>query len=389
MKKLLLILGLLGIIALPTKAIQLKANDTSTSVPTSTSSPVVVPEYEEKTYVMEDPDAAYTLTLTSEKDFIMLAVKSETERFEFAGTYERIEENILILYVLGDHFTDIELHDDGTFTEYYEEIITEYNANVVITNAKNGEIYADILEGNAGDLVTLTIIPDVLYKLQSISVNGVILEPKVDTDGNEVYQFQLVEGTNTINASFEVSDEKLTEIAGLLEKIKNRDWKAIFSLENLLNIIYFIFATLASSGLCVTLLKYKKIKAKTINDVNDNVTKILETKIPEQLIKFLEEFFGPFDAKFLEKIDGVVEVARVLTRCMILMQEGTPEARLAILREIESIKTDEEALSNQVKNLINEEMAKKEQELHDKEKAIADLKEENNSTVIEDEVPHL
>lgn len=389
MKKLLLILGLLGIIALPTKAIQLKANDTSTSVPTSTSSPVVVPEYEEKTYVMEDPDAAYTLTLTSEKDFIMLAVKSETERFEFTGTYERIEENILILYVLGDHFTDIELHDDGTFTEYYEEIITEYNANVVITNAKNGEIYADILEGNAGDLVTLTIIPDILYELQSISVNGVILEPKVDTDGNEVYQFQLVEGTNTINASFEVSDEKLTEIAGLLEKIKNRDWKAIFSLENLLNIIYFIFATLASSGLCVTLLKYKKIKAKTINDVNDNVTEILETKIPEQLIKFLEEFFGPFDAKFLEKIDGVVEVARVLTRCMILMQEGTPEARLAILREIESIKTDEEALSNQVKNLINEEMAKKEQELHDKEKAIADLKEENNSTVIEDEVPHL
>ena len=391
MKKVLLFLGLLGFIAIPTqKVLRLSANDTSTSV--SVSVPVSTPTFEEKVYVMEDNDVQYTLTLTSETEFTLLAIKGENGSFEIKGTYNLVE-NVLDLYVLEDYLLSVKLNDDGTFSEYYEEIVenptTQYNANVVIVESKNGEIYVDIIEGNAGDLVTINVVPDVLYELQSINVNGVILEPKTDIDGKEVYQFQLVEGTNTINASFEISDEKLTEIVGLLEKIKNRDWKEIFSLENILNIIYFVFATLTSGGLCFTLLKYKRLKAKTIEDVNDNVTNILETKIPEQLIKFLEDFFGPFDAKFLEKIDGVVEVARVLTRCMILMQEGTPESRLAILKEIESIKTDEEELSNQVKRLISDEMAKKERELENKEKALAALREENENTITIDEVPHL
>lgn len=391
MKKVLLFLGLLGFIAIPTqKVLCLSANDTSTSV--SVSVPVSTPTFEEKVYVMEDNDAQYTLTLTSEAEFTLLAIKGENGSFEIKGTYTLVD-NVLDLYVLEDYLLSVTLNDDGTFSEYIGEVVEEpsieYNAKVVIIESKNGEIYVDIVEGNVGDLVTITVSPDVLYQLQSINVNGVILEPKKDIDGNEVYQFQLVEGSNTISASFEISDEKLIEIAGLLEKIKNRDWKAIFSLENILNIIYFVFATLTTSGLCVTLLKNKKLKAKTMDDVNNNVTNILETKIPEQLIKFLEDFFGPFDAKFLEKIDGVVEVARVLTRCMILMQEGTPEARLAILREIESIKTDEEELSNQVKKLINDEMAKKEKELQDKEKALAALREENEITTTIDEVPHL
>ncbi len=381
MKKLLLTIGLLGTIAIPAmKPMQLSANDNSSINSTS----VVIPSYEEKTYTNDNTQ----IILISDTEFRYIG---ESEEFE--GTYQKTND-ILKLYVSEDLFMSIMINnEDGTYSNYTDTNTNIYTANVVIVESKNGEIYVDAFEGNVGDLVTITVVPDVLYELQSISVNGVILESKIDVNGNEVYQFQMVEGANTITSSFVVSDEKLEEIAVLLKNIQNKDWKAIFTLDNLLKLISFLFTLVFGSGFFVTMLKYKKIKAKTIEDVNDNVTDILEKKIPEQLIKFLEEFFGPFDAKFLEKIDGVVEITRVLTRCMILMQEGTPEARIAILKEIESIKTDEEELSNQVKKLIHDEMEKKEQELHDKEQAIEELKEVNNSTTTinnsTEELPHL
>lgn len=265
----------------------------------------------------------------------------------------------------------------------------EKPCNVIIANAENGSISVDITEGEVGDIVTITINPDVLYEVESVSVNGVLLTHN-DEDPVEIYKVALSTGGNVIEAKFRISDEKFQEIAGIIASVQNGDWKNVFTIDNVFKLINWSITLFCSIGFFKTLIKYKKFKTRSLEDMANEVNDSVKTKTAEAISTFLKDFFEPFLDTMNEKIDGIQDSSKVLTKCFILMQENTPESRIAILNELEKIKSDENALTNTIKNLITEEISKNEEKTKQTFDKIEELKQINNDKENENhEIEHL
>lgn len=254
-----------------------------------------------------------------------------------------------------------------------EEVV--YPSKVVISNTNYGDVLVDIEEGNVGDIVTIYAKPYTLCKLVSVSVNGTQLV--ADENGN--YSFALVEGENIINAQFEIDQEQIKFVAGLIESAKEGDWTSFFSVKNLFTIISWVITAGSAAGFCITLIKSKKIKSGTVTDVAKAVNNAIDSNEAKIIKEFLNGTFGPAMEKINSQLTHTEDVVKVLARCMILAQEGTPEARLAIIQELTNIQKTESDLAQQVKALIDEAILK-EKALEEKKKSeIAELEEANNS----------
>jgi hypothetical protein len=65
-------------------------------------------------------------------------------------------------------------------------------------------------------------------------------------------------------------------------------------------------------------------------------------------------------------------------RCLLVMQEGTPEARLAVTKYLSELDVSADEKAAQVKELIEGEMAKYKAEAEAKQKALEDAKKANS-----------
>ena len=238
-----------------------------------------------------------------------------------------------------------------------EETVT-FESTVTVSAQKGGEILVDLTEGYVGDKVTAHVSPYVLYKIETVSVNGVNLT--ANEEGN--YEFLLVEGENIITATFVVDNEELGAIANLLADAKDGEWDEILTLSNLITVVYWLITTIFTSGFFVTLLKSKKIKAKTTEEITAIVETIVSSKLGDGVKSFLQDTILPLFEQYNVKINYTEETCKVLARCFALSQENTPEARLAIINELTKFKTAEKDLNEEVTKIINEQIAKNEEE---------------------------
>lgn len=257
-----------------------------------------------------------------------------------------------------------------------EEIVT-FESTVTVSAQKGGEILVDLTEGHVGDKVTAHVSPYALYKIETVTVNGVNLT--ANEDGN--YEFLLVEGENIITATFVVDNEELTSIANLLADAKDGEWDEIFTMSNLIQAIYWLLTTIFTSGFFITLLKTKKIKAETTKEIKTSVEAILSSKLGDSINTFLKTTIVPLFEQYNIKINYTEETCKVLARCFALAQENTPEARLAIINELTKFKNTEQDLNEEVKKIINEEIERNNAEKAQLNKTIEELKEANQKVV--------
>lgn len=263
-----------------------------------------------------------------------------------------------------------------------EEEPVVYACQIIIPEFENGEVTAAVMEGNVGDVVEIYYTPWLLYSLETLACNGVSLTP------NEygIYSIVLVEGENVISATFVVDDVKLEKVAELLNQAKQGDWKSIFSVSNLMQLISWLITTFCASGFFVTLYKMKKYKVTTMEDVNTNTQKTVETVCANSITNFLTNFMTDYSKTTTEKLDSMEKSNKTLVKCFILMQENTPEARMAILSELDKLSSDENssALTTTIKELIKQEVQKQEEKTKALEETIDALQK-----TTEEEIPHL
>lgn len=250
-----------------------------------------------------------------------------------------------------------------------------YPAKVVLSGTMYGDLLTDIEEGNVGDIVTICAKPYTLCKLVSISVNGTQLV--ADEEGN--YHFALVEGDNLVDAKFEIDQEQIKFVAGLIESAKEGNWTDIFTVKNLFTLLGYIIGAGSVVGFCITFLKSKKIKSETAQNVAQTTLDVINSNEAKIVKEFLTSTFGPAMEKIYEQLSHTENVCKVLARCMILAQEGTPEARLAIIQELTSIQKTESDLAVQVKAMIEEALSKEKAAEEKKKEEIAALEEANNN----------
>lgn len=269
-----------------------------------------------------------------------------------------------------------------------EEIIEEenpeivYPCTVVVDKTIGGEVLLDITEGNIGDVVTLRASAYILYSLKSVKVNGVELSP--NSEGN--YTFTLAEGENILVIEFTVSEEQMQTMAELFAKAKDGEWSDIFSVENILTFISWAITTLLSSGFFLTLIKNKKIKSKTAEEIATVVEERVNSASSTAIESFLKNILQPVTNKMSTGLVDMEDSMKILIRCFVLSQENTPESRLAIIKELSNLKTSSQELSEQVKALIGEEIAKNKQVEEEKAKSLEELKAANDAIVIEETI---
>lgn len=253
--------------------------------------------------------------------------------------------------------------------------VQSYTSQVVIDSIEHGEIFADITEGNVGDKVSLQVSPYVLYKIDSVTVNGVTITP--NNDG--IYEFLLVEGENKVSASFSVNKEELQVIAGVLSDAKDGNWEEIFNVENLLIVINWVVTLFCSSGFFLTLIKNRKIKAETVNEVKAAVISVVNSDFGQMTKDFLEKTILPITDKYNCSIEYLDKTMKAMARCFVLAQENTPEARLSIVEELTKLNNNEKDLREEVKAIIGEEIAKNQANQDKLAKDIEALKNANKS----------
>ncbi len=333
-------------------------------------------------YTYDDGVATGELILYEDGTFNMTLFEEGNVIEEGHGIY-RVEDEYIVLITVNGELNIVINKENMTFDDYRPKIEEDteitYTSTIVIKNCDYGDILTDIENGNIGDIVTIYAKPYSFCKLISISVNGA--ELFANEEGN--YQFVLVEGENVITGKFEIDSEQFKEVAQLLADAKDGNWEKIFSLENVITLIFAILSTLMSSGFLITLLKYKKVESKTSTDIATSVSNKIDENSSKAIVEFLTNAIQPIFDKIDGKMVGVEEVCKTLTRCFILSQENTPESRLAIINELTALQKTNEELSAQVKAIIANEISKNEEIQKSKIKALEEL-ELKNKKISED-----
>lgn len=336
----------------------------------------VEPEYVEEVFTYYEGERVYTYIIFNEQQARCIITMGENDSTELLMTYT-YENEILTFYMLGEQLGSFTIGENNIL-ELYEEPVIEFPCSVSLSEVKNGTITFSKTEGEIGEIIEVYNTPALLYDLIEITANGVVLTP----DEYGVYSFVLVEGENVVTAKFEVSDEKLQQVADLLNKAKEGNWEEIFTVSNLMQLISWLITLGCSSGFFVTLYKSKKFKELTPQEIARKVDEKINSVLDERLATFLKDVFGPFTENMLQKFSGMENSTKTMVRCFILMQENTPESRLAILNELNNLNNNETGqLTLQVKNLIAEEVRKQEEQSKALNETIENLKTETSTNV--------
>lgn len=303
-------------------------------------------------------------------------------------TFEyEIKEEFIKVYS-DEEFSYFKINEEDLTFEYLEEydnvpdfpmIKTDSPCKVIIKTNEYGDVLTDITEGNIGDVVTVYAKGNLFCKIVNIKVNGVDLVQ--NEDGN--YQFTLVEGENKIEAEFEINNEDIKRIAALIEGVKETGIENLFTMKNLMLLIGYVLNAVLASGFFVTWIKSKKIKSETQEDIANTVKEIIKDENAKAIKDFLTNTFKPIFDNLDVKLESVEELTSTLTKCFILSQEGTPEARLAIIEELTKNQKKNAELSEEVKKIIAEEINKKGEIQKKKEETLKELEEENNKIIEE------
>ena len=288
---------------------------------------------------------------------------------------------ITILLIFGVLITTPVFAEEINANEGNEEKI-DYPCKVVGSLSDGGDVLFDITEGNVGDIVTAYVKADLFFSVTSVQINGTSVA--INSDGK--YQFELVDGENIFSVQFAIDNAKLEEVAGLIDNVKENGFSSLFTIENLLNLISWAFTLFLGSGFFITLIKSKKIKSKTIEQITEVIFNIMKTEQGKSLTNFLNTFGKEVLDKINLKIDNMDECMKVLCRCFVLAQNDTPENRLAIINELTNLSNSDKDLSEQIRNIIREEQKKQQQNIIERDRAIESLKENNESLTIKEDV---
>lgn len=264
--------------------------------------------------------------------------------------------------------------------EVEDEPVVEYNAFVTILSCENGVVKTNITEGMAGDTVEIYYTPSLLCSLKSLTFNGEMIE----ATSLAYFKATLVEGENVIKATFELDNEQLAYVSKLLNSAKDGDWASIFTVDNLLKVIYTVITLFFSGGYFLFLKKYKSLENLTLENVQTTLLTTVVNKVdalvPEAIREQTTGVLGPTIQKLSEQAVANDKSNTLMIECMILMQANTDSARLAMLEKLSQVDTNTNlGLSKEIKAILEASLKKQQEEAAAKKKAIEELEKEINT----------
>ena len=192
-----------------------------------------------------------------------------------------------------------------------------------------------------------------LYKIKGVYVNGTALIEDENTSG--LFVFSLVEGENKITAEFVVDEELCGTLTDIISEATNKDWTNLFSMENVITLVKWLL----DGGVLIAMVRYfvkdKRLADKLEEKVKETCEKIVPDNTKNAVIENTKTIIEPMFNQVVQ--DGALarQLMGIMVKCMVLMQQNTPEAKIAILDEFEKLKgiADLDSIAN-IKKYIEE-----------------------------------
>ena len=254
-----------------------------------------------------------------------------------------------------------------------EETPETLPCQVTIDPVKHGSVSVDISEGNIGDICTVTAKHDILYKVESVSVNGTALVESETTSGE--FTFALVEGENKITASFIVDEELCGALTAIVQEATEKDWTNLFSVENAIVLVKWVI----DGGVLIAMVRYYIKDKKLANKLEHTTKETLKSVIPEvtkdtvltTIKTVITPMFEETKADYIEIMKGL----NVFAKCFALSQDGSADSKRAILDELSGLKIGDLETIGEVKKYI-EDMVERHTKAY--EETLAAIKELGN-----------
>ena len=123
-----------------------------------------------------------------------------------------------------------------------------------------------------------------------------------------------------------------------------------------------------------------------MDKIEQKIEKTVAEVVPEAtkniILEALKELLAPYFSKIEEGIIDISEVCVVLCRCFALAQENTPESRIAITKELSSLKLSDKASISMIEEKIKEFIKDQGDKMANVLASLANI-ETNNKEIIE------
>lgn len=156
------------------------------------------------------------------------------------------------------------------------------------------------------------------------------------------------------------------------------DWASFLTVQNLMTIGSWV-AIVAFGIVFFFLNQRNKNKGQTdLQGVQRTLTSAIENKFGKEMADQMDKLFTQVISKTFDEINSKLSKvdgnSAIMLRCLLLMQENTPEARLAITELLTKLQTEEDGKAAEVKALINAEMEKYKADKDELQKALDEAK---------------
>lgn len=278
--------------------------------------------------------------------------------------------------------------DNSSSSSGSDSYVITKPCQVIIEKTEHGTITTDIQEGEIGEIVTVTAKHDLLYKVESLLVNGAALIEDENTSGK--YTFALVEGENKIVAKFVVDKELCGTLSNMISQASNKDWTNLFTVENVIVLIKWVL----DGGILIAIIRYfikdKKLASTVEKKVEEVTSKIVPNATKEAVLENTKTIIEPMFNQAVQDSALTRQLMSIMVKCMVLMQQNTPESKIAILDEFEKLKgvVDVDSIAS-VKKYIEDTVAAHTQAYNETLARIEKINEQhqNNVEPIEEETP--
>ncbi len=231
------------------------------------------------------------------------------------------------------------------------------------------------VKGNVSTKLSDKVLYLYEYRATSVSWNGIPLE--VNEDKTYTLKKPTAPGAYDLEINFTktlISDP--TDLSSV-------NWSSLFTVQNLMTIGSWVVIVVGILVIYALNRRYKKRGSTTLDEVKSSLNAEIENVCGKEMSEALANLMNGTIKTTFEAIDKKLSTvdnnSAVLMRCLLAMQENTPESRLAVTKLLTELDTSEDKQSEQVRKLIEEEIAKRDTEKEERAKALEEAKKLNNS----------
>lgn len=229
------------------------------------------------------------------------------------------------------------------------------------------------IKGNVTTKLESKIVYIYEYKPTTVLWNGAEIKP----NSEKIYELAKPAEPGDYDLTIYFTKEIITNPMDLT----SINWASFFTVQNLMTVLAWVVILAGIIALYFVNAHYKKKGSTTLDDVKKYVNGVVADQcgqgVANSVSKALEKIIGvgleSIDAK-LAKVDNN---NATLVRCLLLMQEDTPQARLAIIECLSKLDVSQDGKANEVAQMIKAEMDKYKAEQEAREKALAEAKKAN------------